>query len=271
MRAASAEGAPGKADADESTANEQIGDQRDFADSTSTDNGGSGTAPAEASSGSNGEQANDSSGPVGVAAAIAVNIAGSTSTASIANGLTITTNGSVTVRSSANANGSRPTPMARRWSQAGAPESAPPSRSMSSTVIKHATLGDTTVTGNGVSVEALMTASSLDPVRRWDRAAGEWQVVEQGEKLPEIVLYQYEAASGGDDAQWIVVPSGAELPASAAETDDKFRLTRDGRWQGPGIYKWDGDEWEVVQRRDRPGLRLPGQVVRRPDRAVDAR
>ena len=114
------------------------------------------------------------------------------------------------------------------------------------TVINTATLGDTTVTGNGVSVEALMTASSLDPVRRWDSAAGEWHVVEQGEKLPEIVLYQYEAASGGDDAKWIVVPSGTELPASAAETDDKFRLTRRPTTaRRPGIYKWDGANWVV--------------------------
>ena len=239
---ASAEGAPGEGDADESSANEQIGDQRDHADSTSTDNGGSGTAPAEASSGSNGEQANDSSGPVGVAAAIAVNIAGSSSTASIADGLTITTGGSVTVRSSANADG-RADANGKAMVTGGSAGIGAAVAVNVLTVTNTATLGDTTVTGNGVSVEALMTASSLDPIRRWDLASGEWQVVEQGEKLPEIVLYQYEAASGGDDAKWIVVPSGTELPASAAETDDKFRLTAEDDGKAPGIYKWDGANW----------------------------
>ena len=101
---ASAAGAPGSDQPgapDEGAAtgnvNSQIADERDAANTQATDNGGadssgSGTTPSAESSGA----------PITVAAAIAVNIAATTATASIPTGVTVSSGGIVTLGATAN-------------------------------------------------------------------------------------------------------------------------------------------------------------------------
>jgi hypothetical protein len=268
---ASAEGAPADGDAGsqssgpdtngdgESNVNDQIAGERDHADTTSLTNGGTGTAGAESGSGSDGEQADTDSGPVSVAAAIAVNIAVSSSLATISDGLTVTTNGSVTVRSSANSDG-KALANGKAKTKGGSVGVAAAVAVNVLTVDNRATIGEegvtglTTVSGNGVSIEALMTGSGNDQVRRYDTgdepgiADDEWIVVESGDELPEIELYQYTAAaSDDDDAMWERVPSGDELPTGAAaaslDSGDAFELTEQDGTNAPGVYTWNGSAW----------------------------
>jgi len=96
---ASAAGAPGESSggASGSGVDDQVAGERSFADATSSSNGGSGTGGANET-----PSASTSDGGVSVAAAVGINLAKTSSLATIANGITVNAGGRFTLSTSAN-------------------------------------------------------------------------------------------------------------------------------------------------------------------------
>ena len=207
--------------------------------------------------------ASNSSGPIAVAAAISVTIATSKFQASIADGLTVMTDatvgGSVTVHSSANSDGHAIADGSGKTKGGTVGVGAAVAINVLN-VTNTATTGNATIDANGVIVQALMTDSDLDAIRRWDADKEKWVVIDSGDTLPESVLYQYEKpgtteqAQENEDPVFLPVPKGDTLPTDPAdETGDVFILTEEDGSNQPGLYKYDGAAWVAAF-----GTTLPG-------------
>ncbi|MEA3511109.1 MAG: hypothetical protein U9R51_06700, partial [Actinomycetota bacterium] len=248
---ASAEGAPGDSSADGTGSagtgtggnqgvDGQVQGERDQADSQALSNGaGADNSGSEDTPSS--ENSNSGGGPVSVAAAIAVNIATSSSIASIADGLTINAGGFVTIRSSANSDG-KAIANGKARSEGGSAGIAAAVALNVSTITNTASTGNGTITSNGLNVEALMTDSNLDEVRRWNGT--EWVLIESGTELPEVKVWQFDAPAlmSDEDPKWEPIAIGDEFPDSPTP-DDMFDLKQEDDGKSPAVYKWNGSAW----------------------------
>ncbi|MHB1242601.1 MAG: beta strand repeat-containing protein, partial [Gaiellaceae bacterium] len=163
---AGAAGAPGEGDSDGPSGdlNQQVATERGQADAQASSNGG-------APSGSEQSDASTSSGSVSVAAAVAINIAVTSAIASFADAITVLAGGAITLRSSANTDseakadgqavGNADTDNDGTGDGGGSSSSSDVGIGVAvainiAFVTNRATTGVTTLSGNGLVVEALM-------------------------------------------------------------------------------------------------------------------
>jgi len=235
---AAAEGAPGEGDDGDPgmSVDDQVAGKRTMAsDIQTSNNAGRGDDQTANPAGSADTSSSD---PVSVAAAISINVVNTNFASSIAPSLTITAGGSATVRSTANndsvtrADGQGKTKSGKVGIGAAVAVNV-------LNVDNTAEIGaDTTVTANGVSVEALMQESQLDAVRVWD--GEKWVVITSGTELPENVLYVYtKPAATDEDAFWEKVPTGDTLPLNVFKLSDPDPATAGFYTWNTGTNAWD--------------------------------
>ena len=167
--AAGADGAPSKSDNDSSgdgSVNDKGNQQLDFANSKSAGNGGSGAGSSETPKASTSDDSSDS---VAVAAAISINIAKTTAQAILPNGLVLVAGGAISLRTSANTDAK-----ATSSGKAVHAGSAGIGAGVSVNYVEltnQASTSNTTLTGNGLHVDSVMTDVGGDKTHTFEATA----------------------------------------------------------------------------------------------------
>ena len=141
---------------DDKAVDKQAKQQRDFADKKTTDSTGS----TKSKDSKENPKAETDEGAVSVAAAIAVNIEDASSKASLADGVVLNAAGSVTIKSGANTDGVSVADAGAKTTDGGTSVGAAVALSVTLTD-NTATTGDTTITADGLTVEAGMFARDV--------------------------------------------------------------------------------------------------------------
>ncbi|HKT57060.1 MAG TPA: hypothetical protein VJR25_09840, partial [Microbacterium sp.] len=244
----------------------QAANNADGKDSGKTSTPKDGTADGKSQSGSS---------SLSVAAALAINIVTTVSQATVADGLTITSDtGTLTLSSTANTTSSA---HGKGDSTAKASVGVGVGVGVNSVdITNHATVGASTVVATGLDLAAGMT-DIADPdnhavLRHWNGTG--WDVIDRGKQLPGPSAGVYFVLTADDGSNhkgvyeynssgsWVAqsptstVPAdGADFPASPA-TNAWFILdkAKDGHPQG-SLYQYDGTQW--VYRTSDSGAKLP--------------
>ncbi|HTZ05978.1 MAG TPA: carbohydrate-binding protein, partial [Gaiellaceae bacterium] len=184
---ASASGAAGKGDdTSGKDVNGKANDQLSNANTERTDNTGnaaktSNTDGARADTSDNNGSGSGDSNTVTVAGAVAINIATTVSHAWLADGITVTSGGMVTIKTSANTDVSAKG--VGKETEAGSAGIGAGVAVNSVSITNDASTGNSTISSNGLDVEAVMTVNGDDRIQRFDGT--EWQTIDQGDSFPE--------------------------------------------------------------------------------------
>ncbi|HSC16748.1 MAG TPA: hypothetical protein VLI71_16585, partial [Gammaproteobacteria bacterium] len=141
---------------DDKGVDKQAKQQRDFADKKTTD----GTGDTGSKDSAENPKAETDEGAVSVAAAISVNIEDASSKASVADGVTINAAGAVAIKSGANTDGVSVADASAKTTDGGTSVGVAVGLSVTLTS-NTATTGDTTITADGLTVEAGMFARDV--------------------------------------------------------------------------------------------------------------
>ena len=145
--------------------------------SAKTTNTDSAHADTSDSSGSSGGDSNT----VTVAGAVAINIATTVSHAWFADGITVTSSGMVTIKTSANTD-VRATADGKE-DEAGTAGIGAGVSVNSVSITNVASTGNATISSNGLDVETVMTVNGADRIQRFDGT--DWKTIEAGDAFPE--------------------------------------------------------------------------------------
>ena len=226
---ASANGAPGEGDSGQPSGNvdSQVAQQRSFGNGVATSNGNAGGGMSSGSSASASSSNNGSSNSVSVAASISVNIAITISRAWIVDGRVIVAGGAVSVKTSAHTDAKAVADSSAVGSGSSGGAGIAASVAINYVELTNfATTGVTTITANGLHVDALMTGGSSskhDFGAQTTSGAGKANIGVAGSIAISIVI----------DKTYAIVPTGAVI---AAGTGDVSVLAENRRAE---IYKAD--------------------------------